>query len=215
MRSYKWDRDHNCLDIIKFALVTDWEQGGGQRTAKKPVPAFSTHSTTGCCICSLLIWGRFLFVCLFPPLSLFHQRKQRLGNSIWHDPPRLSSVQCVICKFIQYLSLQGVERLRIAAELDSKLLAGKHWTCCMTHCGLYILGRVLIKKQPFSRGRGRAFQQVAVTAENFVVVLWLHYFGPLVRKGKSADRQHSRRPESVTWLHFSHAAQITKLAAFL
>lgn len=158
MRSYKWDRDYNRLDIIKFTLIIDWEQGGGQRIAKKQASAFSTHSTTGCCICSVLIWGRlFCFFAFRPPLSLLHQRKQRLGNSIYHDPPRLSSVQCVICKFIQYLSLQGVEQLRIAAELDSKLLAGKHWTYCVTHCGMCILRRVLIKKQPFSKGRGRAF----------------------------------------------------------
>ncbi|EPY83019.1 hypothetical protein CB1_000602023 [Camelus ferus] len=71
------------------------------------------------------------------------------------QPPCLSSVQCVICKFIQYLPLQGGEQLRIAAELDSKLPAGKHGNHCVTHCDANSC-ESLVGKEPFSKGgRGR------------------------------------------------------------
>lgn len=131
MRACKWNIGYYCFTVFNLALIIDWEQWKSRNCSEA---CFCFQCTFHCMVLYLpWYWSQdffFLAFALSPPrpttvLITPKKKPQRLGNSIWHNPPCLSSVQCVICKFIQYRPSQGGERLRIAAALDSKLLAGK------------------------------------------------------------------------------------------
>ena len=148
----QWDlaRDLQLITaLMSLALILDWEQCGNQSIVKKYVSVHcSLHPTV---LYQLWSWNHRKILLL----GLFHVPKTPRKAETWKlnltQPPCLTSVQCVICKFIRYLPLQGGEQLRIAAAFDSKRPAGKPRADCVTHYGMQILVWALIQKSLSAR----------------------------------------------------------------
>lgn len=148
----QWDlaRDLQLVTALMSLALTLDRNSVGIRELWRSTLLFTAHHSPWCWISygPEIARGFFSSVCFAVPKT---PRKAETWKLNLTQLPCLSSVQCVICKSIQYLPLQGGEQLRIAAAFDSKRPAGKPRADSVTHYGKQILVQALIQRSLSAR----------------------------------------------------------------